>query len=180
MFELNVWEWISLLFGSLLVGLSKTGIAGLGIFTVAIFASVLPARESTGVLLLLLICGDLIAVPCTGGTSMGAPLETLSWWLPVSCWFFAMGQLQGDKAFQRMIGGFCWAWWWFVWGSGSSLAIPCGPTQDPPDVVCCAHGDDGRLHRWSPMRRTDHDPLHVVDATAKMDFWEQAHGSSWR
>ena len=63
MFELNAWEWGLLAFGSLLVGLSKTGIAGLGIFTVAIFASVLPARESTGIVLLLLICGDLIAVP---------------------------------------------------------------------------------------------------------------------
>jgi len=107
MFELNVWEWILLLFGSLLVGLSKTGIAGLGIFTVAIFASVLPARESTGVLLLLLICGDLIAVPLYRRHAVWAHLWKLCPWVAtgVLLGFFAMGQLQGDKAFQRMIGG---------------------------------------------------------------------------
>ena len=92
--------------GSLLVGLSKTGIAGLGIFTVAIFASVLPARESTGVLLLLLICGDLIAVPLYRRHAVWSHLWKLCPWVSagVLLGFFAMGHLQGDKSFQRLIG----------------------------------------------------------------------------
>jgi uncharacterized membrane protein YfcA len=45
-----------------LVGLSKTALPGAGTITVAVFAAVLPARESTGVLLVLLILGDLFAV----------------------------------------------------------------------------------------------------------------------
>jgi len=107
MSDLNVWGWILLLVGSLIVGLSKTGIAGLGIFTVAIFASVLPARGSTGVLLLLLICGDLIAVPLYRRHAVWSHLWKLCPWVAagVLLGFFAMGQLQGDKAFQRMIGG---------------------------------------------------------------------------
>jgi uncharacterized membrane protein YfcA len=106
MFELNAWEWVLLAFGSLLVGLSKTGIAGLGIFTVAIFASVLPARESTGVVLLLLLCGDLIAVPLYRRHAVWSHLWKLFPWVAagVLMGFFAMGRLQGDKAFQRMIG----------------------------------------------------------------------------
>lgn len=45
-----------------LVGVAKTGIAGLVILPVAIFASVLPARESVGVALIVLIAGDVMAV----------------------------------------------------------------------------------------------------------------------
>ena len=107
MFEMSLWEWVVLLLGSLAVGLSKTGIAGLGIFTVALFASVLPARESTGVLLLLLICGDLIAVPLYRRHAVWPHLWKLCPWVAagVILGYLAMGHLQGDKAFQRMIGG---------------------------------------------------------------------------
>ncbi len=107
MFDLNVWQWVVLLFGSVVVGLSKTGIAGLAILTVALFASVLPARESTGVLLLLLICGDLIAVPLYRRHAVWSHLWKLCPWVAagVLLGFFTMGQLQGDRAFQRMIGG---------------------------------------------------------------------------
>ena len=45
-----------------LVGVSKTALPGAGTITVAVFAAVLPARQSTGVLLVLLILGDLFAV----------------------------------------------------------------------------------------------------------------------
>ncbi|GAA2725446.1 sulfite exporter TauE/SafE family protein [Cellulomonas aerilata] len=45
-----------------LVGLSKTALPGAGTLAVAVFAAVLPARESTGTLLVLLIVGDLFAV----------------------------------------------------------------------------------------------------------------------
>ena len=46
----------------MLVGLSKTALPGAGTITVAVFAAVLPARQSTGTLLVLLILGDLFAV----------------------------------------------------------------------------------------------------------------------
>lgn len=41
---------------------AKTAIGGVASVTVAVFAVVLPARESTGALLPLLLCGDLLAV----------------------------------------------------------------------------------------------------------------------
>ncbi|HEU5013883.1 MAG TPA: sulfite exporter TauE/SafE family protein [Roseiflexaceae bacterium] len=56
------WQWLLVALGAFLVGLSKTGIAGIGILAVAIFASVLPARESVGAVLLTLISADLVAV----------------------------------------------------------------------------------------------------------------------
>ncbi len=45
-----------------MVGVSKAGIPGLGTLFVPLFALVLPARESTGALLPLLIIGDVFAV----------------------------------------------------------------------------------------------------------------------
>lgn len=47
---------------ALLVGFAKTAIGGVAGISVALFAAVLPARESTGALLPLLMVGDLVAV----------------------------------------------------------------------------------------------------------------------
>jgi uncharacterized membrane protein YfcA len=47
---------------ALVIGFSKTSIGGLASIAVAIFASLMPARESTAAILLLLITGDLVAV----------------------------------------------------------------------------------------------------------------------
>ena len=59
---LDVWQWVAAAVGAVLVGLAKTGIAGLGVLSVAIFATILPARESVGVLLVILIFTDFVAV----------------------------------------------------------------------------------------------------------------------
>ena len=56
------WQWLFIFSAAFLVGVSKTGINGLGILAVVIAASVLPARESVGTLLLTLIGGDIFAV----------------------------------------------------------------------------------------------------------------------
>ncbi|MGW3957102.1 sulfite exporter TauE/SafE family protein [Streptomyces sp. NPDC004752] len=55
-------EFAALAFAALLVGFSKTAVSGANTVSLAVFAAVLPARSSTGVLLPLLIAGDLLAV----------------------------------------------------------------------------------------------------------------------
>jgi len=52
----------ALVVAALCVGFAKTAIGGVASISVALFAAVLPARESTGVLLPLLLVGDLVAV----------------------------------------------------------------------------------------------------------------------
>ncbi|MGW1160153.1 sulfite exporter TauE/SafE family protein [Streptomyces sp. NPDC002513] len=47
---------------AMLVGFSKTAVSGANTLSLAIFAAVLPARASTGVLLPVLILGDVLAV----------------------------------------------------------------------------------------------------------------------
>ncbi|WP_077240931.1 MULTISPECIES: sulfite exporter TauE/SafE family protein [Actinomyces] len=54
--------WALLIVSALLVGLSKTALPGVTTIAVAMFAQVLPAKESTGVMLLLLLTGDLPAI----------------------------------------------------------------------------------------------------------------------
>lgn len=60
--NLDAIGWVLAVAASLIFGLSKTTVAGAGILGVAIFAQLLPARESTGAVLPLLIVGDIIAV----------------------------------------------------------------------------------------------------------------------
>ena len=60
--DLHGWQWAFLATAAFFVGLSKTGIAGLGILPVALFANALTARESTGALLPLLLAGDAFGV----------------------------------------------------------------------------------------------------------------------
>ena len=55
-------EALLLVVAALLIGYAKTAIGGLASISVAIFASVLPARESTAAILLLLLIGDVVAV----------------------------------------------------------------------------------------------------------------------
>jgi uncharacterized protein len=55
-------ELCALAIAALLVGFAKTAIGGVATISVAVFAAVLPARESTGVLLPLLMVGDLVAI----------------------------------------------------------------------------------------------------------------------
>jgi uncharacterized membrane protein YfcA len=56
------WELVALAAAAVLVGFSKTAVSGANTVSLAIFAAVLPARESTGVLLPVLIVGDVVAV----------------------------------------------------------------------------------------------------------------------
>src|SRR5215470_16611630 len=60
--NLTAWQWMLLALGAFCTGLSKTGIAGLGVLVVALFANALPARASTGALLPLLLCADVFGV----------------------------------------------------------------------------------------------------------------------
>lgn len=54
--------WLLLAVAAVVIGLSKTGLPGGGTIAVAIFAAVLPAKQSTGTILLLLIVADVFAV----------------------------------------------------------------------------------------------------------------------
>ncbi|MFI2643862.1 sulfite exporter TauE/SafE family protein [Streptomyces sp. NPDC018610] len=60
--HISGWSFAALALAALLVGFSKTAVSGANTVSLAVFAAVLPARASTGVLLPLLIAGDVLAV----------------------------------------------------------------------------------------------------------------------
>jgi hypothetical protein len=66
MFDFNLhqfaaWQWSLLGLCAFLVGISKTGVPGFGILVVVIAAMVMPAKESVGFVLPLLIFADVFA-----------------------------------------------------------------------------------------------------------------------
>lgn len=62
MFDLSYWQIAILLFVGIFVGFAKTGISTMGIFNAMLMTIIFPAKLSVGILLPLLIVGDLIAV----------------------------------------------------------------------------------------------------------------------
>lgn len=54
--------WVVLGLAALIIGIAKTSFGGLGAVSVAMLAFVMPTKESTAAVLLLLITGDIVAV----------------------------------------------------------------------------------------------------------------------
>ncbi len=102
---LSPWQWALAAVGAYLVGISKTGIAGLGVFSVALFASALPARESTGIVLIILIAADIVAVITYRRQASWPHLLRLFPWAAVGIFFgfLVMGRIDAQTT-QRLIG----------------------------------------------------------------------------
>lgn len=60
--ELSLLHWAFALLSSFIIGMSKSGIKGFGIVVVALMAIVFGGKASTGIILPLLITGDIFAV----------------------------------------------------------------------------------------------------------------------
>ena len=60
--EFTIAEWLLAGVGAFCIGFSKSGFMGVGLVTVVLMARLFPPRESTGVLLPLLIAGDVFSV----------------------------------------------------------------------------------------------------------------------
>lgn len=79
MIELDLLGWSLLGLAALIVGFSKTALPGAGTLAVVLFAAVLPARESTAALLVILIVGDLFAIWMYRRTVDWVTLRRLIW-----------------------------------------------------------------------------------------------------
>ncbi|MDO5720208.1 MAG: sulfite exporter TauE/SafE family protein [Actinomycetaceae bacterium] len=62
MMGLSPATWIVLGLAAIFIGVSKTALPGLATLSVALFAAMLPAKESTAVMLILLMVGDVVAI----------------------------------------------------------------------------------------------------------------------
>jgi uncharacterized membrane protein YfcA len=92
--------------GAFFTGLSKTGIAGVSVLSVALFANALPARASTGALLPLLLCADLFGVAFFRKHAEWAYLWRLCPWVVagILAGYWALDKVSSEQV-QRLIGG---------------------------------------------------------------------------
>lgn len=99
MFTLSLTEWIFTGLAAFLVGFGKTGLPGMGPIIVIIMATVFPAKESTGILLPMLVFADIFAVSFYRHHAMWKILLRL---LPLAVagiisGFFFMGQINNEQ-----------------------------------------------------------------------------------
>ncbi len=99
------WQWALLLAGAFTIGLAKTGVPGLGILFVGLLANVMPARQSTGVLLPMLILGDVFGVLIYRRHTEWRHLAKLFPWTAagVVLGWFALGRID-DLQTKRLLG----------------------------------------------------------------------------
>jgi uncharacterized protein len=100
--DLTPGQWATLAVAVLVVGFAKTAIGGSGALAVVLFASVLPARESTGHVLPLLIAGDLIAVVVYRGHADWRMLLRLFPWVAVGTVLGAVFVAYADDEVMRI------------------------------------------------------------------------------
>lgn len=62
MLDVHGCQWLVLAVAALVIGVSKTGLPGVAIVAIPMVAFVIPAKESTGLILPMLIAGDIVGV----------------------------------------------------------------------------------------------------------------------
>jgi uncharacterized membrane protein YfcA len=103
---LDAFGWALAILAAGIVGLSKTGVPGIGMLFVAIFANLMPTRQASGFVLPLLICGDLVAVFSYRRHTEWKHLWRLFPWTAagVGLGALALGRLD-DRQAQLLVGG---------------------------------------------------------------------------
>ncbi len=93
-------EWALAFFLAFIVGVSKTGIGGLGMLAVVLFALIIPAKQATGIVLPLLCFGDLVAVASYRQHAKWNCLWRVFPWaaLGVVAGYFALGRIDDRQA----------------------------------------------------------------------------------
>ncbi|MCM8533099.1 MAG: sulfite exporter TauE/SafE family protein [Lentisphaeraceae bacterium] len=97
--NLTTSHWILLYLSGLIVGFAKTGVAGIGILAVPIFASIFPAEKSAGILLPVLCVADVLAVTYYRRHADWKKIIPLIPWvaagLLTATWFYFSGRQEG-------------------------------------------------------------------------------------
>ncbi len=103
--DFNLVQWATVITAAFLVGFSKTGIGGVMMLAIPILASVFGGKDSTGIMLPMLLVGDVFAIWYYRRTVEWKNVITPLPWAFVG---LALGAIVGnyisDKAFVMMIG----------------------------------------------------------------------------
>ncbi len=99
-------QWCTVALCAVMVGIAKSGLPGLAILAVPLMAAVLPARLSTGVLLPMLLLGDVFTVCYYHRHAIWRHVIRLMPWAlaGIVLGYFAMGHIS-DRSLRPIIGG---------------------------------------------------------------------------
>ena len=152
------WQWALAILGAFLVGLGKAGVAGLGVLTVAIYATIFPARASVGILLVVLIVGDLTAVALFRREAHWQHLVRLFPWAGggVLLGALAFGRMS-DEVVRLLIGVILIGL--VVWQGARSLGTPVRSAVEPRAWVVAG---TGLLAGFTTMIANAAGPLMVI------------------
>jgi uncharacterized membrane protein YfcA len=103
-FDLSTWQWAWVIISAFLVGFSKTGISGFMMPVIPVLASVFGGKESTGVILPLLIIGDVFALYYYNRHAKWQDIKKLLPWTFLGLVFgVIVGNYINDKQFKMVI-----------------------------------------------------------------------------
>lgn len=103
-YHLSLLQWIAVCFAVFFLGLSKSGIKGIGIVLVIILAFVFGEKASTGVLLPMLICADIMAVIYYNRHANWTYIKKLMPWMVVGVLFGVwLGNYISEALFKRIM-----------------------------------------------------------------------------
>jgi uncharacterized membrane protein YfcA len=161
--DLTTAQWTLAAIASLGVGVSKAGFPGMALLHVLIFAFLFGARESTGIVLPMLIIGDLGAI---GGFYRYMRWSHLRRTLPAACAGVLVGTFLmrhlSDTAFAPLLG-------WIIlslvvlhiWGTEPFSTASAATPQDSP-------GDRAVTTRWTRVVERSAVPLGLLTGVTTM------------
>lgn len=106
MLSFEPWQWALAVLAALIVGISKSGIGGLGMLAVVIFTLLMPAKQATGMVLPLLCFGDVVAASVYWRHAKWTHVWRLFPWTAagVAIGYFALDRVDERQA-RNLIGG---------------------------------------------------------------------------
>lgn len=128
--DLSMWQWILVITAACFVGFSKTGISGFSMLTIPIMASVFGGKDSTGIILPMLLVGDVFAVFYYSKHVDWKKIRRLLPWALAGILLGAIvGNYINDKQFKMLIAFFvlfCLAILIYTEKKGEKVKVPEG------------------------------------------------------
>ena len=102
--NLSELQWLLIIFCGILIGMSKTGLSGAGLFVVPVFAAIFGGKPSVGLVLPMLIVADIFAVRYYNRhAEWKYVIKLLPWAFTGVIIAFLVGKAINDDQFRQLI-----------------------------------------------------------------------------
>lgn len=103
-YDLTIYQWFLVILCGMLIGMSKTGLSGAGLFVVPVFAGIFGGKPSAGLVLPMLVIADIFAVKYYNRhAEWKYVFKLLPWAFGGILIALLVGELVNDRQFQVLI-----------------------------------------------------------------------------